>query len=57
MSEAELHRAVESCVENLARQGRPHLAQRVGVRVERLLREGREAQALAVLALFRPMTG
>ena len=54
MSEPELHRAVESCVESLARRGRGHLAQRVGVQLERLIREGQTAQALAVLALFGP---
>jgi hypothetical protein len=56
MSERELQRAVESCVESLVSLGRGHLAQRVGTRVERLLREGRESQALAVIALFRPTT-
>ena len=52
MSEPELQRAVESCVEGLVRRGRGHLAQRVGVQLERLVREGRTSQALAVIGLF-----
>jgi hypothetical protein len=54
MSEPELHRAVESCVETLVRRGRGHLAQRIGAQLERLVREGRTSQALAVIALFGP---
>lgn len=52
MSEPELRRAVESCVETLVRRGRANLAQRVGSQLDRLVREGRTAQALAVIALF-----
>ena len=54
MSEPELHRAVESCVETLTRRGRGHLAQRIGPQLHRLVREGRSSQALAVIALFGP---
>ena len=52
MSESELRRAIESCVEDLTRRGRPHLAQRVGAKLERLLGEGQTRQALAVIQLF-----
>ena len=54
MSEPELRRAVESCVENLARRGRPSLAQRVGAELERLIGDGKAPQALAVIGLFDP---
>jgi hypothetical protein len=54
MSEPELRRAVQSCVENLARRGRPHLAQRVGAQLERLIGDGQTPRALAVMALFEP---
>lgn len=54
MSEPELRRAVESCVETLVRRGRAQLAQRVGAQLDGLVREGRTAQALAVIALFGP---
>jgi hypothetical protein len=54
VSELELRRAVESCVESLTRRGRPHLAQRVGAQVDRLLRDGQTAQAAAVIGLFSP---
>jgi hypothetical protein len=56
MSEPELRRAVDSCVETLVQRGRAHLAQRVGAQLERLLREGRTSQALAVIGLFGPRT-
>ena len=56
MSEPELRRAVQSCVESIARRGRPHLAQRVGAQLERLVDDGRTPQALAVIALFGPRT-
>jgi len=56
MSEPELRRAVESCVEGLARRGRANLAQRVGKQLEALVREGRTSQALAVISLFGPRT-
>ena len=52
MSEQELRRAVQMCVDEIARRGRPHLAQRVGARLERLIGEGRTRQALSVIALF-----
>ena len=52
MSEPELRRAVDACVESLARRGRPHLAARVGAKLERLIGGGDTAQALAILALF-----
>ena len=52
MSEPELRRAVESCVETLVRRGRAHLAQRVGAQLDLLVREGRTSQALAVIGLF-----
>lgn len=54
MSEPELRRAVESCVEDLAQRGRPYLAQRVGAKLERLIGDGRAPEALAVIGLFRP---
>jgi len=53
MSEPELRRAVESCVETLTRRGRPELAQRIGLQLERLVREGQTSRALAVIGLFR----
>ena len=56
MSEPELRRAVESCVETLVRRGRTQLAQRVGAQLDGLVREGRASQALAVIALFGPRT-
>ena len=56
MSEPELRRAVESCVESLVRRGRAQLAQRVGAQLDGLVREGRTSQALAVIALFGPRT-
>ncbi len=52
MSETELRRAAQACVESLVHRGRPHLAQRVGAKLERLLGCGETGQALAVIALF-----
>ena len=54
MSEPELRRAAESCVEDLARRGRPQLAQRVRARLEALIRAGQAPQALALIGLFEP---
>ena len=54
MSQAELDSAVASCVETLVRRGRAHLAQRVGAQLERLVREGETAQAIALIGLFAP---
>jgi hypothetical protein len=53
VSEPELRREVESYVDALVRRHREALAQRVGAQLDRLLREGQTAQALAVIALFR----
>ena len=54
MSEPELRRAVDTCVTDLAVRGRESLAQRVGARLERLIGEGEEEQALAIIGLFSP---
>lgn len=53
MSESEVRSAAKACVEGLVRRGRPHLAARVGERIEGLLGLGQTSRALAVIALFR----
>ena len=54
MSETELRHAAKACVDSLARRRRPHLAKRVGERLEELLGIGETDQALALMALFNP---
>lgn len=53
MSESEVRSAAQACVDGLVRRGRPHLAARVGERVDRLIGLGQTSRALAVIALFR----
>jgi hypothetical protein len=54
VSETELRCAAQACVESLAQRQRPHLAQRVGDRLDELLGLGRTGEALALMALFTP---
>jgi hypothetical protein len=53
VSETELRHAAKACVDSLERR-RPHLAKRVGERLDQLLGVGETDQALALMALFGP---
>ena len=54
MSEDELRRAVQTCVETLTRRGRVNVAVRLGARAERLLERGERGELLALIGLFSP---
>lgn len=54
MSESELRRAVEACVQTLVHRGRPHMAQRLSAQTDRLLGLGETRRVHALLALFDP---